>query len=113
MFRDYQFERMLMIYGVSTGTLSTGLALLRVIDPEFKTKVASDYMLSAGLTFLLAIPFILAINLPAQAAVQGTMVPYWIMMGISVAYLLYVLITYGILAKNKVLAKPANLWLEE
>lgn len=113
MFRDYRFERMLMIYGVSTGTLSTGLALLRVIDPEFKTRVASDYMLSSGLTFLLAIPFILAINLPAQAAVQGTMVPYWIMMGISAAYLLYVLLTYGILAKKKALAKPFTLWFEE
>ena len=113
MFRDYQFERMLMIYGVSTGTLSTGLALLRVIDPDFKTKVASDYMLSAGLTFLLAIPFILSINLPAQAAVQGTMVPYWIMMGISGLYLVYVLITYGILARKKSLATPGVLWHEE
>lgn len=113
MFRDYQFERMLMIYGVSTGTLSTGLALLRVIDPEFKTKVASDYMLSAGLTFLLAIPFILAINLPAQAALQGSMVPYWIMMGISGTYLLYVLVSYGFLAKKKALAKPAILWPED
>ncbi|MCX7949764.1 MAG: sodium:glutamate symporter, partial [Treponemataceae bacterium] len=113
MFRDYQFERMLMIYGVSTGTLSTGLALLRVIDPEFKTKVASDYMLSAGLTFLLAIPFILAINLPAQAAVQGTMVPFWIMMGIAFLYLVYVLVTYGILAGRKTLARPASWWFTE
>jgi len=44
-FRDFRFERMLMIYGVSTGTLSSGLALLRVMDPEFRTKVTSDYML--------------------------------------------------------------------
>ncbi|HON14336.1 MAG TPA: sodium:glutamate symporter, partial [Treponema sp.] len=74
---------------------------------------ASDYMLSAGLTFLLAIPFILAINLPAQAAIQGTMVPYWIMMGISGLYLMYVLITYGILARKKSLATPGVLWHEE
>jgi len=73
-FRDFRFERMLMLYGVSTGTLSTGLALLRVMDPEFKTKVTSDYMLSAGLTFVLAIPFILAINLPAKAYTSGSMV---------------------------------------
>jgi len=77
-FRDFRFERMLMIYGVSTGTLSSGLALLRVMDPEFRTKVSSDYMLSAGLTFVLAIPFILAINLPANAYTSGSMIPYWI-----------------------------------
>jgi len=111
MFRDYSFERMLMIYGVSTGTLSTGLALLRVMDPEFKTSVASDYMLSAGLTFLLAVPFILSINLPAQAAVSGTMTPYWQMMGVAGAYLLYVVVSFFILARKRGLEKPFSWWL--
>lgn len=110
MFRDFKFERMLMLYGVSTGTLSTGLALLRVMDPEFKTKVSSDYMLSAGLTFVLAIPFILSINLPAKAYVTGSMSYYWIMMGVAALYLLYVLGTYIVLAKKKSFAKPKQLW---
>jgi ESS family glutamate:Na+ symporter len=35
----YHFERMLMLYGVSTGTLSHGLALLRVMDPEFRPSI--------------------------------------------------------------------------
>ncbi len=110
MFRDYEFERMLMIYGVSTGTLSTGLALLRVMDPEFKTSVASDYMLSAGLTFVLAIPFILSINLPAKAGATGNMAYFWAMMGVSAAYFAYVLISYGLLAGRKRFAKPGRLW---
>ena len=110
MFRDFKFERMLMLYGVSTGTLSTGLALLRVMDPEFKSKVSSDYMLSAGLTFVLAIPFILCINLPAKAYVTGSMSYYWIMMGVAVLYLLYVLATYMVLARKKSFAKPKQLW---
>ena len=113
MFRDYEFERMLMIYGVSTGTLSTGLALLRVMDPEFKTSVASDYMLSAGLTFVLAVPFILSINLPAKAATTGSMSYYWIMMGVAAAYLAYVLASYAWIARRKSLAKPASLWFRE
>ena len=110
MFRDYKFERMLMLYGVSTGTLSTGLALLRVMDPEFKSKVSSDYMLSAGLTFILAIPFILSINLPAKAYVEGDMSYYWIMMGVAALYLLYVIVSYIVLAKKKSFAKPSQLW---
>jgi ESS family glutamate:Na+ symporter len=113
LFRDYKFERMLMLYGVSTGTLSTGLALLRVMDPEFKTKVSSDYMLSAGLTFLLAIPFILSINLPAMAFTKGSMTYYWMMIGVAAAYFLYVLVTYVGLAKKKSFAKPTSLWYEE
>lgn len=107
-FRDFRFERMLMIYGVSTGTLSTGLALLRVLDPEFKTKVTSDYMLSAGLTFALAIPFILAINLPAKAYTSGSMVPYWIFFAIAVGYLIFVAVVYWVLARKRRFAAPGE-----
>jgi ESS family glutamate:Na+ symporter len=113
MFKDYKFERMLMLYGVSTGTLSTGLALLRVMDPEFKTKVSSDYMLSAGLTFILAVPFILSINLPAKAFVTGNMSYYWIMMGVAAGYLVYILATYVALARKKSFAKWRSLWYQD
>ncbi len=108
MFRDFRFERMLMLYGVSTGTLSTGLALLRVMDPEFKTKVTSDYMLSAGLTFVLAIPFILAINLPAKAYTTGSMLPFWIFFGIAVVYQILVTVIYIVLAKKRRFALPGE-----
>jgi ESS family glutamate:Na+ symporter len=107
-FRDFRFERMLMLYGVSTGTLSTGLALLRVMDPEFKSKVSSDYMLSAGLTFVLALPFILTINLPAKAYTSGSMLPYWIFVLIAVGYLIFVIVVYWILARKRRFATPGE-----
>ena len=113
MFNDFRFERMLMLYGVSTGTLSTGLALLRVMDPEFKSKVSSDYMLSAGLTFVIAIPFILSINLPAKAFVTGDMKYFWLMIAVCTAYLIYVIIAYCALAKKRSFAKPRQLWYED
>lgn len=111
-FRDHRFERMIMLFGVSTGTLSTGLALLRIVDPEFKTKVSRDYMLASGLTFMLAIPFILSINLPAKASESGNLQPFWIMIGISAAYLVYCVISYFFIAKKRGLAKPGKIWCE-
>lgn len=48
------FERMIVQYGVNTGTVSTGLLLLRVVDPDFKTTAA----LETGLYSLAATPFI-------------------------------------------------------
>jgi len=111
MFKDYRFERMMMIYGCSTGTLSTGLALLRVLDPEFRSPVASDYMVSSGLTFLLAIPFILAINLPAKAGQTGDMSLFWLMVIISAIYLVVTLILYAILSRRKTLAQAGKIWL--
>jgi ESS family glutamate:Na+ symporter len=112
-FKDSRYERMIMIYGVSTGTLSTGFALLRILDPEFKTKVSSDYMLAAGLVFALMIPFILAINLPAQAGMTGSMQPFWVMIGISVGYIIFTSIMFVVLAKGKAFRKPATMWLED
>lgn len=42
-FRDYWFERGIYIFGMSTGVLSTGVILLRVTDPEFKSGVLEDF----------------------------------------------------------------------
>jgi len=112
-FKDHRYERMIMIFGVSTGTLSTGLALLRILDPEFKTKVSNDYMLSAGLTFALMIPFILAINLPAQAGLTGSMQPFWTMIGISVGYILFTTIAFVFLSRGAAFRKPLKVWLED
>jgi len=38
----YSLERTLAIYGTATGTVSCGLLLLRIVDPEFKTPVAKE-----------------------------------------------------------------------
>lgn len=113
MFHDNRFERMLMIYGVNTGTLSTGLALLRVTDPEFKTKVASDYMISAGLTFALAIPFVMTINFPAWAYTRHDMNWYWAEFAVAGIYLVLVTAFYLILAKERAFAKPSQIWYRE
>ncbi|MFO7715885.1 hypothetical protein [Desulfosarcina sp.] len=40
--RVYSLERTAAIYGVVTGTVSCGLLLLRIVDPDFKTPVAYE-----------------------------------------------------------------------
>ena len=42
LFREYSEEQFLMMYGMLTGTASTGVILLREIDPEFKTPAADN-----------------------------------------------------------------------
>ncbi len=36
------FERFMALFGTSTGTAASGLLLLRIVDPEFKTPVAQE-----------------------------------------------------------------------
>lgn len=42
LFKEYKEEQFLMMYGMLTGTASTGIILLREIDPEFKTPAADN-----------------------------------------------------------------------
>lgn len=42
-FRSYWFERGIYIFGLSTGVMATGVILLRITDPEFKTGVLEDF----------------------------------------------------------------------
>lgn len=50
----YKFERSAGLYGMETGTVATGLMLIRIIDPEFKTPAATDLALGS----FIALPFI-------------------------------------------------------
>jgi ESS family glutamate:Na+ symporter len=45
---SYNFERTIAIYGAVTGTVSSGLLLLRIADPDFKTPVAVEIALMNG-----------------------------------------------------------------
>ncbi len=112
-FRDNRFFRTLLIFGVSTGTLSTGLALLRVVDPEFETPVATDYTYASGLTFAFAIPYILTINLPLRTYTTGNPLWFWAAVLINLLYLLFVLIMFSRRAKGRVFNHMGTLWYPE
>lgn len=112
-FSDYVFHRVILVYGAVTGTLPTGLALLRVIDPEFETPAAPEYMYATGIAFLLAIPLILAMNLPSYGFANNNPAYYWIAMGVFSAFLISMFILYVIIARKRAFAKPFKLWLGE
>ncbi len=113
MFRDHKFHRTLIIFGASTGTLPTGLALLRSIDPDFETPVASDYMYATGLTFVLAIPFILAINLPAYSATTGDMNYFLYAVLVCVGYLVFSGISFLLMSRSRAFRAANQVWLHE
>jgi ESS family glutamate:Na+ symporter len=109
-FSDNRFLRTIIIYGACTGTLTTGLALLRVLDPEFETPVASDYSYASGITFVAAIPFILAINFPAKAYQTGDNRWFLAGLGVALGYVLVTMIWYMLLAKKKAFVRGSQLW---
>ena len=113
MYPDHRFARTMIVYGAATGTLATGLALLRVIDPDFETPVASDYMPASAIVFAFAIPLILQIHLPAYAYRDGRPGLYWVSIGICFLYVVLTSIAFILLARKRAFAKAGKLWLEE
>jgi ESS family glutamate:Na+ symporter len=43
LFRNFWFERSIFIFGWSTGVIAIGITLLRIVDPQFKSKALEDY----------------------------------------------------------------------
>ncbi|NBC15749.1 MAG: hypothetical protein GVY18_00360 [Bacteroidetes bacterium] len=89
-FVDFHFERFVGIYGEMTGTISSGLALVRVTDPEYQTPVAQDLVLGSGVALVLGFPLLLLINLPFSVF-SGQLEGYWVVLGCSVLYLSLIL----------------------
>jgi ESS family glutamate:Na+ symporter len=110
LFDSHQFGRALMMYGNMTGTLSTGLALTRVVDPQFETPVANDYMFASGVTFALTLPMILLINLPIYWQTTGNRMYLWLTLGGFLLYAIFSVIAYAALAKEKSFARFTMVW---
>lgn len=85
-FQSYRLERFIGMYAQMTGTISSGLALIRVTDPEYRSPVAEDLVLSSGMALVFGFPLLLLINMPFTMF-SGTTEGYLIVMSLLIAYL--------------------------
>lgn len=58
-FKGSRYENMLIFYGNLTGTASTGIALLREVDPDFKTDASNNLVTGSGTAVLFGGPLLL------------------------------------------------------
>lgn len=113
LFKTHRFFRTLMIFGVSTGTLSTALALLRVVDPDFKTPVVEDYTYGAGIVFVLAIPLILLMTWPVRTFITGNWLYFWMFFGLCLLYLIACAAYYTIKSRRQAFKNKRQIWLKK
>lgn len=59
LFKEYEEEQFLAMYGMLTGTASTGVILLREVDPHFKTPVADNLVYQNFPAIVLGFPMLL------------------------------------------------------
>jgi ESS family glutamate:Na+ symporter len=60
--RTFWFERSLFVYGWATGIVGTGIILLRVVDPHFRSRTLEDY--SLAYVFIAPVEIVLLVALP-------------------------------------------------
>ncbi|MBT8400694.1 MAG: hypothetical protein KJO98_09475 [Rhodothermia bacterium] len=104
-FEAYQFERTVGLYAEQTGTISSGLALIRVTDPEFVTPVAQDQVLGSGAALAIGFPLLLVINLPL-ARYSGQLEGYGVVAALLVIYLIVVFGLWTLFRKRSL--RPAG-----
>lgn len=65
-FTSYQLERFAAIFGNMTGTLQSGLLLLRILDSGMKSPASYNLVYGSGFALILGFPILLIINAPVH-----------------------------------------------
>lgn len=98
-YSQYPLEGFAAMYGTLTGTASTGIALLREVDPYYKTPAATDLVTGTTTAILFGLPILLLASYAPQGITQSI---------ISLFILLVLFITFaGFLFKKHSLKKKA------
>jgi ESS family glutamate:Na+ symporter len=84
-YTKFQHEYTIGIYGNNTGVISTGIALVKMLDPEFKTPVAQSLVVGGGTALFFAIPLFGILVIPESFLDQP---------GLAVIYTLVALVLY-------------------
>ena len=72
LFKKYQDEQLVAMYGMLTGTASTGIVLLRELDPEFETPVSDNLVYQNFPAIVFGLPLML-IAAQAPENPEGTL----------------------------------------
>ena len=86
---SHLLEREVSIFGTMTGTLTTGLTLNRIVDPQFRSPAPEALLFGGGITLPMSIPYILSSLLVIHGHTQANPdAHYAIVIGLTALYTL-------------------------
>lgn len=68
---EYEVHYFLAMFGMLTGTASTGLALLKGVDSDFKSPIAEEIVVGSGTAISMALPLFALLMFPGLAISSG------------------------------------------
>ena len=66
-YKDYYYEGLISMFGMLTGTISSGVILLREIDPGMKTPAANNLVTGSSFGILLGAPVLVLVGLAPKS----------------------------------------------
>jgi ESS family glutamate:Na+ symporter len=110
-FPEAPFAHTLVLFGMGTGTLSTGLALLRMLDPELRGTVARNSVIGATASVPFNAPlFLLVIPIAQGLSSQGPLVALGGPLAMLVVYWLVLVLCWRWLTPLRLLRPLRALW---
>lgn len=94
LFHNYWFERSIFIFGWCTGVVAIGVTLLRICDPEMKSKTLDDY--GSAYTVISIIEVFLVAITPQLAVMFGCSIVGAVELAIGIALFLICAKIYGV-----------------
>ena len=84
---DYYYEGLISMFGMMTGTISSGVLLLREIDPNLETPAANNLVIGSSFGIVLGAPVLILVGLAPKSDLLC-----WVTLGLAVLYLMPLLL---------------------
>jgi len=95
-YKDYYYEGLISMYGMMTGTISSGVLLLREVDPQMKTPAANNLVIGSSFGILFGIPMLVFIGMAPKSDMM-----LWITLLCIIVYYLFLVFIALRKGKNK------------
>lgn len=69
-YKGYYYEGLFSMYGMLTGTISSGILLLREIDPDYETPAANNLVLGSSFGIIFGAPMLVLVGLAAESTLM-------------------------------------------
>ena len=77
---NYEYEAFFSIFGMLTGTASTGMILLREIDPNFETPASQNLVLQQLPAIIFGAPLLLMVGFAGQKELKNTLIVFGVIL---------------------------------
>ena len=95
LYPDYYYEGFISIFGMMTGVISSGVLLLREVDPKYETPAANNLVLGTSFAIGFGVPMLILIGMAPASNMMA-----FITLGCCIVYF-FILLAYLLLVKQK------------